>query len=330
MTTSPRRRAAGELCSAFSRNASEDPGGSAPSWTRCLVIELAKPWRFDVVESSQFPEAVAATLARAEANGAPTRLQCVVPDPEYSVAGLTRVMLFTRPHAPLSGFEKVEYVVPDCRTGDLAQALVEEPGRLPAFDQYLQDVSGTRDILVCTHGTRDVCCASIGYPVYQVLRHRYGRELSGSLRVWRVSHLGGHKFAPNIVDMPEGRNWVSFGEEHLEALVTRRGDPAELRPFYRGWLALDSPYEQIAERDAFMAEGWGWTRRSISTQTLAGGANGHQAEVEVVFSDPAGGSVGEFRATVKQTDSVPTAGCLGSDNPGEAPQYAVSQLTRSP
>lgn len=51
---------------------------------------------------------------------------------------------------------------------------------------------------VCTNGRRDLCCARFGLPAYQALRERVGA------RAWQVTHLGGHRFAPNVLVLPQG------------------------------------------------------------------------------------------------------------------------------
>ena len=51
---------------------------------------------------------------------------------------------------------------------------------------------------VCTNGQRDLCCARFGLPLYNGLRERLGE------RVWQVTHLGGHRFAPNVLVLPQG------------------------------------------------------------------------------------------------------------------------------
>ena len=52
--------------------------------------------------------------------------------------------------------------------------------------------------LVCTHGRRDKCCAKFGYPLYKTLRE------STRQSVWQSSHVGGDRFAGNLVCLPEG------------------------------------------------------------------------------------------------------------------------------
>lgn len=51
---------------------------------------------------------------------------------------------------------------------------------------------------VCTNGQRDLCCARFGLPVYRELRQRFDN------RVWQATHLGGHRFAPNVLVLPGG------------------------------------------------------------------------------------------------------------------------------
>ena len=327
MTATPSAGSQETLCSVFSGAHAEDPGGSAPSWKRLLVLELSKPWHSEIAETVHFPSAVSDALAIEEARGVPTNLQCVAPDTEYSAQGHRRVMLYSRPKGPFASFHKDEFMVPTGETGPLVEALLNSPERLGGFERYRQNTSDVRDVLVCTHGSHDVCCATFGYPSYDELRRRYAPKLAGSLRVWQVSHLGGHRFAPNVVDLPEGRNWVRTGRDEMRALVYRDRPVSELKRSYRGWTGLDTPYEQVAEREAFMREGWAWTGRSISTRLVSVADDGRGAEVRLDFAGP-DGAEGAYEATVEQTDGVARVGCPNGEKTGEASQYAVSRLVR--
>ncbi len=51
---------------------------------------------------------------------------------------------------------------------------------------------------VCTHGRHDVCCAERGRPVAAALTGSHPAE------TWEVSHIGGDRFAANMVVLPEG------------------------------------------------------------------------------------------------------------------------------
>ncbi|HSV67376.1 MAG TPA: sucrase ferredoxin [Mycobacteriales bacterium] len=66
-------------------------------------------------------------------------------------------------------------------------------GRRPGFGP----TSTERVLLVCTHGQRDRCCARHGRPVAQALAAVHGPA------VWEATHVGGHRFAANVVCLPE-------------------------------------------------------------------------------------------------------------------------------
>jgi hypothetical protein len=68
--------------------------------------------------------------------------------------------------------------------------------------------------LVCTHGRRDPCCAERGRPVAQALDAVHGE------RAWEVSHIGGDRFAGNVVAFPHG---LYFGRlEPAAAILAAR------------------------------------------------------------------------------------------------------------
>ena len=52
--------------------------------------------------------------------------------------------------------------------------------------------------LVCAHGRRDRCCARFGVPLARDLAGTYPDE------VWESTHVGGHRFAANLVILPHG------------------------------------------------------------------------------------------------------------------------------
>jgi hypothetical protein len=325
MSTTAQRPGKSQLCSIYSREIGEDPAGSAPSWERCLVLEFPNPWKDEVTDSAHFPTEVSDALAKAEAKGRPVRLQCVTPDPEYTAAGHTRIMLFYRDPAPASAFSKIDYVVPSDRAAELAVTMIENSDVPRNYDQYRDGTDGVRDILVCTHGSRDTCCATFGIPIYQILHQEHGPASDGHLRVWRASHLGGHRLAPNIVDLPEGRNWVRPDVSQLDALVYRRGDISDVSSLYRGLVRLNTPYEQAAEGAVLMQEGWGWTGRKVSTSILE--STEKHARVRVEATSEGGGKPPAYDVTVVVSGTIQTVACLTGENKAVEEQYAVTRLS---
>ncbi len=87
----------------------------------------------------------------------------------------------------------------------LVRQASENPGALAAMAERLIEPQ----YLVCTNGQRDLCCARFGLPVYTALRNRVGN------RAWQVTHLGGHRFAPNLLTLPDA---CLYGRVGLDAL----------------------------------------------------------------------------------------------------------------
>lgn len=75
-------------------------------------------------------------------------------------------------------------------------------------DQDLADIVGALDapgalgcppvVLVCAHGQHDTCCAVRGRPVGRALDERWPNL------VWECTHIGGDRFAANVVIAPDG------------------------------------------------------------------------------------------------------------------------------
>lgn len=59
---------------------------------------------------------------------------------------------------------------------------------------------------VCAHGTHDMCCAIEGRPVAAALQ-----ELRPG-QVWECSHVGGDRFAANVLILPAGLQYGRVGE----------------------------------------------------------------------------------------------------------------------
>lgn len=91
------------------------------------------------------------------------------------------------------------------------------------------------DFLVCVHGSRDVCCGTLGPAC--------ARQLSSEGTVWEVSHLGGHRYAPTFWHLP---SWRVYGRYQGGAW----NDPACLRGH-----AAYPPDWQVFEAELFRREG---------------------------------------------------------------------------
>jgi hypothetical protein len=102
------------------------------------------------------------------------------------------------------------------------------------------DLAHGRRYLVCTNGARDPCCAIRGPAVAQALdRVRPGQ-------VYECSHLGGHRFAANLLVLPEGLVFGRLDARAALALVDELDEGRLPLDHLRGRSAYD-PERQAAE-----------------------------------------------------------------------------------
>jgi hypothetical protein len=318
--------AARPMCSLITRDSGEDPIGSISGYARYLIVEIALPWAGNIADSPRFPVRLRDVLERHAAQGGDTRFQGIVPDAVYSRDGFTRMLDLQRPPLAGAAFTPTAYLVPTASLAACVDEILHGPGHGSPWERFRVENEG-RDLLVCTHGTKDACCASFGYPAYRVLRPDLARQASGPLRVWRVNHLGGHRFAPTMLDFPEGRCWGYLDDDTLGRIVRHDDLLPELRQHYRGWTLLGSFAEMHVEREIFAREGWDWTRNLVHGQTRDEGS-GRQT-VRLAFQSPDGRVSGAYTAMVEPTgDTVISRASCSDDAPRETRVHRVSHLTR--
>ena len=88
----------------------------------------------------------------------------------------------------------------------VALATSDDPARLPlrAAERKALDARSAPvpdlTLLVCCHAARDVRCAMAGPPLAAALQRLLRqRGLAGTVQVLATSHIGGHKYAGNVV-----------------------------------------------------------------------------------------------------------------------------------
>jgi hypothetical protein len=193
-----------------------DPhAGTAPPTNRWLLLEHPGPWRIDAVPSAGIdPDVLSALLRRTGSD--------------------TRVLLVRRPGRidrqadrswTLVGLDMDTVTGPWRNDNDLLRAA-------DALTRTSRSAGPSQPvILVCTHGVHDVCCALRGRPVASALAARWPGL------VWECSHIGGDRFAPNVVVLPDGFYYGNLDPESalktIEAHLAGTVIPDRLRGMAR-------------------------------------------------------------------------------------------------
>ncbi len=193
-------------CSDASRLRDEPLTATASTVRAFLLLEEPGPWGPAVLRCHRVPDGV-----RDQARAWERDL------------GL-RPLLVRRPERSgrVSGEPRRVFVV-NARHGWAQTALVDSLDEVASWD--LSGVLGAGGVglephagpllLVCTHGRHDACCAERGRPVATALAARWPEE------VWESSHLGGDRFAPNLLVLPGGHAYGRLDPPDAVEVVAR-------------------------------------------------------------------------------------------------------------
>ena len=221
------------FCAAVS-SASEEPlAATASRIDHWILVEYRGAWARDVLGECLFSPELKAHL-RAQLGALERSRLLFVKKPERrSQSGRHVFFGSSRPGA--ERFFELELEHQNDLLGfDFAAALRAGGGAASPVERPL--------FVVCTHGKRDRCCAKQGRPLYDALRHETETDL-----VWQSTHVGGDRFAGNVVVLPHGLYYgrVEPGDvgSVLEAHSVGRIDLDR----YRGRSAYSFPV-QAAER----------------------------------------------------------------------------------
>jgi hypothetical protein len=299
----------GDGCADSSRACGEPLHGTASRARRWLLVEQPGAWGRDVLDVSDLPPAVAGHLR------------------ELAASLPARVLLLRRPGGGArAGTERTVYAGVSSATGGWLERLelghideligLDLHGLQHGSQGRTATVGGERILeplyLVCTNGKHDACCATHGLPV--------ARELAEIVpdRVWECSHVGGDRFAANLVCLPDGLFYGHLDPGTARAAVAAHEGGRLLLDHWRGRSAL--PFvAQAAE--ALVRQELGLDRHGALRFDQLAGEGGHH-EVRFRRSD---GSAVTATVAVERRGVARSLTCTG--RPSVAPTYRLLRLT---
>ena len=225
----------GAGCATVARSLGESPAGSATPMRSWLLVEHAGAWSRDVADRvlrAALPPGRLRELGELRRHAGLRPL--LVRRPGYRTGpGGRRTVLIGSAHPGRRWLERLD--LDDLRAlGDVDLTAVAE-GRGGLGAPVAGPVFG-----VCTHGSKDMCCATLGRPVARALAD------AAPGRVWETTHVGGDRFAGNVLVLPDG---FLYGHVSVRSAprVAAAADAGRVLPeLLRGRTSVGMP-AQVAE-----------------------------------------------------------------------------------
>ena len=317
------------FCSTAARQAGEDLSGTAGHYQTYVLIECPLPWPAAAFDSPSIPPELRHYVKAASANKS-VRFLCInrgISDTskqttlliyEQQPTGKTRLPIQNSTEQPVVISAASHLTGENPTDGSYTQGYRGYEFNLTSLDQvapclaaYWQNKASQstktpelgqridrQDILICTHGMRDRCCAKLGQPIFRSAKRMAEKGILPNVRVWRSSHIGGHRFAPTAITLPDGRYYGRLSFSALQAIVTRQGAIAQLQPVYRGWGILPQPL-QILEQQLLLQHGWSWLDHSVAYQQICSDVDSHEVTAKLSVRQ-ANGKIDLYRARLSR------------------------------
>lgn len=219
------------FCAQMSRENHEPYIGTAARVDTWLLIEYTEAWEMKAVEQSKLSSQVKHWLH------------------EQAIHTQHLFPAFIRQHyRPLKDITCFVCIVRENRPGlyrftlqDYDALLSLDLAALAAGDTHYDQYRYNEPLyLICTHGKHDMCCAKYGMPIYHEFTRLAGRQ------AWQCSHLGGDRFAANIVCLPQSIYYGRITVPDVEILLNLHRQQQLYLEKCRGRTCY-TPLEQAAE-----------------------------------------------------------------------------------
>lgn len=227
-------------CSAVSRAVDEPLVGTAPHITTWFLLEYPGRWTSRAVKDNDLPEPVKARLESYLDFIPQSRLLLIRQRPRVAPPELRFFVALT--HADrqmLYEFALDDY---DTLLGLDLSAIAQGDARYAAYQR-------ARPLFtICMHGRRDRCCPLRSLPVHiEMMQH-------GGPAVWQSSHIGGHRFAPNVISFPQGMVYGRVPPQRARTLMNDCRDGLVTLDLLRGRSCYEEPAQAA---DVFLRQATG-------------------------------------------------------------------------
>jgi len=291
-------------CSVRSASLDEPMPGTASTIRRYLLIEVPGPWGFEALRDARLPDILKRELRR-RSRSTGVRILLIRRFGGPRIVRHPQVYIVDTELAPPTAAGAKLTDVRDVLDMSFWNTTTDTRAELDRHSEPL--------FLVCTHGRHDPCCAERGRPVARALAAAYPEQ------TWECSHMGGDRFAANLLCLPDG---IAYG----------RVAPEDAAAISREYLCgrLDLAHLRGRGRYPFAVQAAEW---HLLTELQLTGVNdlvlaGHRVDevgVTAVFTTTSGVA---WSVRLRISHAPPRHVTCHAKQPFAAPQFHLLQISK--
>ena len=229
-------------CASASRDLAEPLAGTAATARTWLLIEQPGPWGAKALTASHLDPALGRALEEA-ADGSGVRVALIRrPGRHADAHGPSRRRVFLAHTAPGNSWIRTAVLTLEGADGPGPSALLGLDFAALGAGHHgglWEPYSGAPLAFVCTNAKRDRCCALLGRPLAAELVAGLGP--GAGHRIWEITHIGGHRFAPTLLVLPYGYAYGRATAPAIKDVLEAAGDGRIVSHGCRGRSTWDRP-----------------------------------------------------------------------------------------
>lgn len=216
-----------DYCSLNSTDLQEDIFATASYFTKLLLVEYNAPWPADPLTNNLLPEEVNNYLLHFKKASRSNRV-LFIKNKQKATGQINIFAIHNHPQLPYTNHFILTAYKELLNFSEAGLFSIIPNNKLPG-PMYL----------VCTNGKKDKCCSKFGVPIFKQLSKM-------ETHVWECTHVGGDRFAPNVLALPYCIFYGALNIEDLPALVEQTNEQKVFLKKYRG-RSCNAMIEQAAE-----------------------------------------------------------------------------------
>lgn len=311
-------------CSQITKYSNEKIIGTAANYDVQLSIELEEPWDAIPVKSNKYPEEfklLPSILAKNKINVGINYFS----KNEHCENNFTKIFIFKKSFSEFNFYEKIELSIPHSQLNLFSNYCLEylQNKNSNLLEWSIKSNSSTKEIFICVHSNRDQCCGKYGFTLFQKFNEIIHQN-NLNFRVWKSSHIGGHRYAPTFFEAPSMRWYGLFDLNLAEDFLLRDKNKLFVNNNYRGMSGLNNKIASLVEGELFKQYSWEW--ESFSNKNYEIVTNPEKEVLLVYFYYNLNKETIKRIFQVIETNSIENISSCGSAEKKLTKQYLITEI----